>query len=110
MFKLAAAIRNHFVSVPYIEAKAPCSKSPRQTLVPIVQGGGNPSRSPSAVVSKLVAALRTSLHPKKIEAMNTSVGEAHLPSSIPSSLPNSSLASLARMAPAVCSQIRSMNR
>jgi hypothetical protein len=31
MFKLAAAIRNYFVVVPYIEAKAPSSRRPAST-------------------------------------------------------------------------------
>ena len=36
MLKLAAAIRNHFVIVPYIEAKASSSRIPRDILAPTI--------------------------------------------------------------------------
>jgi|GEM_PF-3357480 hypothetical protein len=36
MSKLAAAIRNHFVVVPHIEAKALFLRSPRQILAPTI--------------------------------------------------------------------------
>jgi hypothetical protein len=82
MFKLAAAIRNHFVVVPYFEAKALCSISPRRILAPTMQGAGIPRRFPSIVVPKLLAAL----------------------------FPDPAWASLACKAPAVCSQLQRMGR
>ena len=36
MSKLAAAIRNHFVTIPHIEAKALFRRSPRQILAPSI--------------------------------------------------------------------------
>ena len=39
MFKLPAVIRNHFVLVPYFEAKAPSSRSSREILVSNREGG-----------------------------------------------------------------------
>jgi hypothetical protein len=110
MFKLTAAIRSHFFVVPYIQAKAPSSQSPRQTFVPIVQGAGNLSRSPSVVVPKLLAASRTPLHPAEIEAMNASLGEHHPPLSTPSLRPDFALASLACKAPNLCSPLERMGR
>jgi len=109
MFKLAAAIRNHFV-VPYFDPKAPSSRSPRQTLVPIVQRAGIASRSPNVAVPKLLTALRTPLHPAEIEAMNASLCEHHPPLSTPSLLPDFALASLACKAPNLCSPLEWMGR
>ena len=51
MFKLPAVICNHFVLVPYFEAKAASSRSSKEILVPIAKAApGISSRSPSAVV------------------------------------------------------------
>jgi hypothetical protein len=110
MFKLAAAIRNHFVVVPYFEAKALCSISPRRILAPTMQGAGIPRRFPSIVVPKLLAAVRTPLHPAEIEKMNASVRGPHRPASTPPLFPDPAWASLACKAPAVCSQLQRMGR
>jgi hypothetical protein len=109
MFKLTPAIRNRFVLVPYIEAKAPSSKSPRQTLVPRAQRPALQPKPSSAAVRLLAGALAPRLTADEIEAMVGWVREPHWSSSPFSSATNSALASLARLAPAVCSQIRSMN-
>jgi len=110
MFKLAAAIRNRFLVVPYFEAKAPSSRSPRPTLIPIVQGAGIPWRSPSIVVPKPWAALRTRLRPAEVEAMNASLREPYPPASNPPLLPDSTWSSLACKAPSVCSQLQRIGR
>jgi hypothetical protein len=57
-----------------------------------------------------MAALRKPLHPAEIEAMNDSLCGHHLPISIPSLLPDSSMASLAGKALTVCSQLPRIGR
>jgi hypothetical protein len=106
MSKLAAAIRNHFVVFPHIEGKTPSSRSPRQIPATIRQGAAIPWRSPGVVIPRLSAALRTRLSPFDIEAMSALVPKANSPASTPPLLPDSSWASLAYHAPAVCSQLR----
>jgi hypothetical protein len=110
MSKLTAAIRSHFVGIPDREAKAPCARSPRQIPIPTVQGAGIPWRSPSVVIPRLTAALRTRMHPDEIEAMNASAREPNPPGPMAPLLPDSTWASLACKAPAVCSQLHRIDR
>jgi hypothetical protein len=110
MFKLAAIIRNHFFVIPYIEAKAPSSRSPGQIFAPTVQGAGVAWRSPNVVIPRPLVASRPRLHPDEIEAMNASMGEGCPSASTPPLMPDSSLASLACKAPALCSPLQQMRR
>jgi hypothetical protein len=75
MSKLTAAIRIHWVVVPHIEAKAPSSRSARQTVAPSMQGLGFAWRTPSVAIPIPSMVLRTRLHPVEIEGMNASVRE-----------------------------------
>jgi len=93
MSKLAPAIRNHFVVVPFIEAKALSPRSPRRIPAPITQGSGTLWHSPSVVIPRLSAALRRRLSPVDIEAMNASVLKPDPPASTPSLLPDATWAS-----------------
>lgn len=77
-------------------------------VAPIMQGVGFPWRTSSVVVSKPLAALRNPLRPAEIEGMNASVREPYRPASTPQLLPDSTWASLACKAPAVCSQLQRM--
>jgi hypothetical protein len=110
MSKLAAAIRNHFVLVPCIEAKASPGGGSRRNLAPIGQSPGASGRVSSVLVSKLPAASLTRLHPAEPEAMNASAAESYPHGLTPALLPDAGLASLAGKAPAVCSQLPRMAR
>jgi hypothetical protein len=110
MFKLAVALRNHFVVIPHLDAKAPSSRSLRQIPAPITQGSGIFWRSLSVAIPRLSAALGTRPSPPDIEAMNASVPELNPPASTPPLLPDSTWVSLAYHAPAVCSQLRCIGR
>jgi len=110
MSKLAAAIRNHLVIVPYIEAKALFRRRPGQILAPTLQGPAISWRCPTVVVPNPSTALRMRLRPAEIEAMNASVREPRPPASTPPLLPDSGLRSLAGKAPALCSQLQRMGR
>jgi hypothetical protein len=97
MFKLPAVIRNHFVLVPYFEAKAASSRSSKEILVPIAKAApGISSRSPSAVFPDPSTALRTRLRSAEIETTP--------PSSV------FSFVSSAGKAPAVCAQLQKIGR
>jgi hypothetical protein len=95
MFNLPAAIRNHFVLVPYFEAKTASSRSSKEILVPIAKAAPGAS-SPSAVVPDPSTALRTRLRSAEIETTTPST--------------DSSFVSLAGKAPAVCSQLQKIGR
>ena len=110
MSKLAAAIRNHFVVVPYIEATALFRRRPGQILAPTLQGPAISWRWPTVVVPNPSAALRTRLRPAQIEAMNASVHEPYPPASTLALRPDSTLTSLACKAPALCAQLQWMGR
>jgi hypothetical protein len=110
MFKLAAAIRNHFFFIQYLEAKAPSSRRPRQVLAPTTQTAGVAWRSPNVVVPTPSMASHSGLHPSEIQAMNASMDEGDAPVSTPPLLPDSSLVALASKAPALCSQLRRKSR
>jgi hypothetical protein len=110
MFKLAAVVRNHFVVFLYFEAKFSSSRSPGQTLAPIVNGSGTSWRIPNVIVPKPSAALYARLSPAEIEAIHVSMHEVHLPASTPPLMPDSRSASLACKAPALCSQLQRMGR
>jgi hypothetical protein len=110
MPKLTAAIRNHFVLVLYIEAKAPPSEGSRRNPAPVGQSPGASWRFPNVVVPKLSAGLRTPLHPAELEAMNSSAREPHAPALTKAWRPDSAFASLAGKAPAVCSQLQKIGR
>jgi hypothetical protein len=110
MFKLAAVVRNHFVVFPYFEAKPSSSRSPRQTLAPIVNGSGTSWRIPNVIVPKPSAALYARRSRAEIEAIDASMHEVHPPAPTPPLLPDFRLASLAGKAPAVCSQLQRMGR
>jgi hypothetical protein len=110
MFNLTAAIRNHFVVVPCIEARTPSPGSRGQVLAPTMQRPGFPWRFPSVVVPNPSAASGTRLRPAEIEAMNASMREPCLPASTPPLLPDPALASLACKAPTLCSQLKRTGR
>lgn len=98
MFKLPAVIRNHFVLVPYFEAKATSSRSSKEILVPIAKAApGISSRSPTAVFPDPSTALRTRLRSAEIETTP--------PSSV-----FSFVSSAAGKAPAVCAQLQKIGR
>lgn len=109
MFKLTAAIRNHFVLIPCLEVKDASPRTAKRTLAPIAPHTGFPSRS-AVAVPKLSGALRTPMHPAELEAMNASLGEDQLSVSIPSMRPDPALASLACKAPNLCSLLEPTQR
>jgi hypothetical protein len=108
MFKLTAAIRNHFVVFPYIEAKASPSTSARRVPAPITERSRILSRFSGVAVPNPLAASRARLRPSEIEAMTLSHSGIHLPTSTPPLLPDSASTSLAGKAPTVCSQLLRM--
>jgi hypothetical protein len=110
MFKLAAAIRSHFVVVPHIESKGFSAKSPGQIFAPTVPIPRISWRFPNAVAAKLSTVLPTRLRPGEIEEMNASLCEHRPPVSTPSLLPDSTLTSLAGKAPALCAQLQRIGR
>ena len=110
MLKLPGIVRNHFVVFPYFDAKPSSSRSPRQTLAPIVNGAGTSWRIPNVIVPKPSVALHARLSQAEIEAIHVSMHAVHPPASAPPLLPDHSLATLACKAPAVCSQLQRMGR
>ena len=67
MFKLAAAIHNYFVVVPYIGTEAPSSRGgPRQVFAPTVQGPQISWHFSSVLVLKPSTAL-----PKRLRTAET---------------------------------------
>ena len=109
MFKLAAAIRSHFVIIPYLEAKTP-SRASSKPLAPKMQGAGVVWRSPNILVPRPFVASRSRLHPDEIEAMSASMHEAYSPAPTPPLLPEAGLTSLACKAPILCSELKRMSR
>ncbi len=109
MFKLAAAIRSHFVIIPYLEAKTP-SRASSKPLAPEMQGAGVVWRSPNILVPRPFVASRSRLHPDELEAMNVSNRDAYSPAPTPPLLPEAGLTSLACKAPILCSELKRMSR
>jgi hypothetical protein len=104
MFKLTAAIRNHFAFFPYLEPKSAPSRRSRATLAP-----GAAWHSSGVVVPKPLAS-SSRLHRGDVEALNASAGVTYPPAPTPALVPDSSFTSLACKAPAVCSQLQRMSR
>jgi hypothetical protein len=109
MFKLAAAIRSHFVIIPYLEAKTPARRSPKP-LAPTMEGARVSWPPPNVVVPRPSLASRSRLHPDEIEAMSASTSEAYSPDPSLPLLPEAGLTSLACKAPILCWQLKRMSR
>ena len=110
MFKLTAAIRNHFAFFPYPEPKTSSGQRSKATLAPKVRSGGVAWRSSDVVVPTQLAASSSRLHREDVEALNASAGVTYPPAPTPALMPDSSFTSLACKAPAVCSQLQRMSR
>ena len=105
MSKLATIIRCHFVVVHFSEGRASSSSSPTPIFAPSKESAF-PQHAHQVVVPIASVVMSAPMRSAEIDAMNASIGEASAPSSNPSLSPNSCLASLASLAPAVCSNLR----
>jgi hypothetical protein len=101
MSKLAATIRNHFIAVREVETTARSSIGTGQVRTQIASALGIPRRSPGGIIPRPFAGR---LRADEIEAMNAAPVE--LPASTRPLFPDSTWASLASKAPAVCSQLQ----